>query len=287
MKSLFRKITILGLCFPLSYGFTKSTFKCSKFTLKKNQIEKPKSCDDNIVWEYDFKGRSLETVATENVTTNSNMGGAIFHFPGGPKKVFRSTYMSELGNRKGDKRKCLSNLVKAHNLTDIINFYDGHFSNKDALMKSEREMFLGKKGVGGKHYAHLKGYEYRLNYDNFEGDPLIKSIDVFKNVKKVISSISKAKGSVLIHCFGGMHRTGIVYAVMQKCLNYKQKKISKEILLENQCHVKYDGPEKKGGFQQENIKLIQEFPCNALNSLNNTNTLLPNKNSKETYKANW
>lgn len=284
MKNFLHKITIHSLCFPLSYGFTKATFKCSKFTLKKNKVEKPKSCDDNIVWEYNFGGRSLETVTTENVTTNSNLGRAVFHFPGGPKKVFRSTYMSELGNLKGDKRRCLEDLVKTHNLTDIINFYDGYFINKDALMKSEREMFLRKKGVRGKNYTHLKEHGHRLNHDPFQEGPLIKSIDVFKNVKRVISAMSKAKGSVLIHRFGDRHRTRIAYGILQKCLHYKQKKISKEILLENQCHVKYDRPEKKGEFQQENIKLIQEVSCEALSSLNNINILVPNK---ESYKANW
>jgi protein tyrosine/serine phosphatase len=64
-----------------------------------------------------------------------------------------------------------------------------------------------------------------------------------------------------MHCYGGQHRTGIIFGIIQKCLN---RIPIDEVIAEYRCHTAYESPEHPGGAKPENERAIREFPCKIL-----------------------
>ena len=275
------------------------TFNCSKISHNywkqqgKNEkdfsIEKPAICNDKVRWSYTLgKLRKtnfgeFERLVVLNVAETSNMGAAKFRFPSGEKTVYRSSFLSGKvfsgkvpydkiqkgtfpeGKIKGKARQCLQHLVKNANIRQIVNLYDGSFKSKYVLSYWEKNNFLrstkDKQGSFG-HYTQIKDFDYDLEERGAE--------PIYRDVIAIIAQIASVPGNALIHCYGGMHRTGIVFGVMQKCLNgpknkSENKKFVKEVVGEEyKCHTDYQNAQKKGGYHQENMTVIENFPCDRL-----------------------
>ncbi|MBG07877.1 MAG: hypothetical protein CME68_03915 [Halobacteriovoraceae bacterium] len=287
-------------CILFAFKFSHAeTFNCTKISHdywkkqgKKEKdfaIEKPAICDDNVHWSYTLgKLRKtnfgeFERLVVLNVAETSNMGAAKFHFPSGVKTVYRSSFLSGKifsgkipydkiqkgifpeGKVKGKARQCLQYLVENADIRQIVNLYDGSFKSKYVLSYWEKNNFLrstkDKQGSFG-HYTQIKGFDYDLEERGAES--------IYKDVIAIIDQIASVPGNALIHCYGGMHRTGIVFGVMQKCLNgpknkSQNKKFVKEVVgQEYKCHTDYQSAEKIGGYHQENMTVIEKFPCDRL-----------------------
>ena len=289
---LFYFITAL----KLSYA---ETFNCSKIshnywkkqgkTEKDFAIKKPAICNDKVHWSYTLgelrktNFGEFERLVVLNVAETSNMGAAKFRFPSGIKTVYRSSFLSGKifsgkipydkiqkgtfpeGKVKGKARQCLQHLVEKANIRQIVNLYDGSFKSKYVLSYWEKNNFLrstkNKQGSFG-HYTQIKDFDYDLEERGAER--------IYNDVIAIIAQIASVPGNALVHCYGGMHRTGIVFGVMQKCLNgpknkSQNKKFVKEVVdKEYKCHTDYQTPKKKGGYHQENMTVIENFPCDRL-----------------------
>jgi protein tyrosine/serine phosphatase len=64
------------------------------------------------------------------------------------------------------------------------------------------------------------------------------------------------RGNILLHCGGGMHRTGMIIGILQKVINGTKMA---EIENSYRYHVSYKSESQKGGFEQENLDFINEF----------------------------
>ena len=296
----FKQASLLFACLFLTYSNSHSdTFNCSKISQnywkqngKKSKpltVQKPGICSDKVHWGYDLgKLRKtnfpeFERLVVLNVAETSNMGASKFHFPSGVKTVYRSSFLSgktfsgqvpykkiEKGNYPqgkvvGDARKCLKHLVEKENIRQIVNLYDGSFKSKFVLSFWEKNHFLrasmDKNGHFG-DYTQIKDFDYDLEERGAER--------IYNDIIKVIAQIASVPGNTLIHCYGGMHRTGIVFGVMQKCLNGPKNKtenkkfVSEVVHNEYKCHTAYQNAEKKGGYHIENMTIIRHFPCDRL-----------------------
>jgi len=186
----------------------------------------------------------FEEKVTANTRNSANMGGTWFTFPNGVKKqIFRSSFIV-------GKEKCLKYLIEKNNVSTIINYYGGSMSSAAMLSKEEMDLY---KTLGGSTYIRIMDFEYK-----FKKMPKDK---IIKKIVEIIKLIEYAPENVLIHCYGGMHRTGIIYGVMQKCLN---KIPVEKILDEYKCHVAWESKKLKGGYCSDNETMIREFPCKLL-----------------------
>ena len=275
------------------------TFNCSKIShnywkqkgkqAKEFAVEKPAICNDNVHWSYDLgKLRKsnfpeFEKFVVTNVAKTSNMGAAKFRFPSGMKTVYRSSFLSGKifsdkipyekikkgvfpeGKVEGKARQCLKHLVEKENIRQIVNLYDGSFKSKYVLSYWEKNNFLrttkNSQGRFG-HYTQIKDFDYDLEERGAER--------IYNDIIAVIAQIASVPGNTLVHCYGGMHRTGIVFGVMQKCLNgpknkSQNKKFMEEVVAsEYKCHTDYENKKRKGGYHQENMTVIENFPCDRL-----------------------
>ncbi len=64
------------------------------------------------------------------------------------------------------------------------------------------------------------------------------------------------QGNILIHCGGGMHRSGMVTGILQKVVNGDPWP---EIEAGYRYHVGYQSEQIPGGFEPENLDVIRDF----------------------------
>jgi len=121
------------------------------------------------------------------------------------------------------------------------------------LTSKEQKIF---KKVGGTFYVHSLGFSDRpWKYAD-------KKL-LYNHITLIVKLIKNTSGNILIHCLGGMHRTGVIFAVIQKCYN----QISLEKLTENyKCHVDWKNETDQGKYYPWDIETIKDFPCEMLKS---------------------
>lgn len=225
-------------------------FTCSMKVPESVRAEKVESCTDSNHWDYEIEkekgafSEASQQKIVKNVLESQNMGAAIFTFPGGRKKtVYRGSFMT--GNPT-----CIQNLVKTKGVESIVNLYSGDIGAHIQLANDERLIF---EKAGGHSYFQVLNYDYKL--------ARTPENTVINKVVEIIKTIESAPGNVFVHCFGGIHRTGIAFAVMQKCLN---KLPIEQVISEYRCHALYENEARQGGRKEENELVIQHFPCNLL-----------------------
>jgi hypothetical protein len=278
-----------------------SYFRCSKFTAPDRQVLKPSSCDDtggfgllderslsrpelrtifgstqekDLEHQLELRNLALET----KFTLTSNMNAAVFTFPNGVSRtVFRGSYQAPQFFKGGILKKrffesdqkvaCMKSLVKDHALSKIVNYDEIDWESAQRLTRAEKDLFLGLNPQAQYwmyNEQHLKPdgtpdtFQYKFKYGKEK---------VFDQVASIVNEIAgdvSQPGSAYIHCYGGHHRTGVVWGVLQKCMgqDHQGKPMDvDDIVKEYQCHIGYESPERPGGYHKDNEALIREFPC--------------------------
>ena len=70
-------------------------------------------------------------------------------------------------------------------------------------------------------------------------------------------------GNLYIHCGGGMHRSGMLFGVVQRCIN---REPMDRIEADYKRHTGYLSARQPGGYEPLNIRFIREFDCGLLPS---------------------
>lgn len=148
------------------------------------------------------------------------------------KKVFRSSYLSF-------NPQCIEYLIKHENIKDVYNVAIlSEMSRKHLnlyLMSIEQTIFV----------------EQNIGYHK---------IDVMHNEEKFIEYIkiiANSKDNILVHCFGGIHRTGKVMGILQKCYN---KVPIEEVIKEYKKHAN----NHPNIVRQSDIDFLTNFDCSKL-----------------------
>jgi hypothetical protein len=227
-----------------------ASFACSNRAPERVRVPNAPPCDDTVYWDYSrAESRNSDPVLFEksivaDLTEHQNMGGARFHFPSGIEKtVYRGSFLTA-------NLACLDGLVKERNVLSMVNLYRGELQSHIELAEQEASAF---ESFGGRSYLQVLNYTYRLDRQNKGA--------LFQRVAEIVRLIEAAPGDVMIHCFGGMHRTGVVFGVMQKCLNHVP---IDQVLAEYRCHTDWKSADRPGGASEDNETALLEFPCELL-----------------------
>lgn len=247
MKALWAMLIFL---YAISTYAVTNPFHCAKYMPAGLQQEKLKNCNDKVTWGYelskieDTDPKLFDEMVKKKVLSDNNTSAASFQFSSENKKVvYRSSFLSGVP-------ACLDELVKERGVQTIVNLYSGTLNSHNELAQQERLAF---QSFGGHVYTNVLNYE-----DNFKK---LSKQEIFKKLKEIINLIETSPGNVLIHCYGGMHRTGLVFGVMQKCLH---KLPIERVLDEYKCHAAWESKEREGGYKKENETVLREFPCASL-----------------------
>jgi len=238
---------------------SQSVFRCAKYTQSDRQVMKPKSCDDTggfglidgnamsrpelkeifggvkeeeLEKNLELRNKALET----KFTLTSNMNAATFKFPNGATRtVFRGSYQApeffeggipkKKPFEKDKKVECMKDLVKDHHLSKIVNYDEIDWESAKRLTDAEKKLLqeLNPKAeywMYNDHHKKADGepdtFQYKFKYGKDK---------VFDQVASIVNEIAgdpSKDGSAYIHCYGGHHRTGVVWGVLQKCMGQDQ-----------------------------------------------------------------
>ncbi len=177
-----------------------------------------------------------------------------------PLVIFRTAFTPS--PEKEDS--CYRSILECANVKHVINLYDGDMELDD-LIKGEREtaVMLGATYVRTAE-ANYGKWRYTIKKHPEQGkerEMATKNLARLIKEQILMPGGKPPKGNILVHCGGGMHRTGMVIAVLQKVINGTSME---EIKKSYSYHVGYKNKANPGGFEQGNLDFIAEFPPNLL-----------------------
>jgi len=177
-----------------------------------------------------------------------------------PLVIFRTAFTP---SPSGD-RSCYRTIIQCADVKHVINLYDGEMELED-LIKQERDT-AAELGATYVRTADLDYGTWRDTLRKFpekgpEREQATKNFARLIKEQILMPGGELPKGNILIHCGGGMHRTGMVIGVLQKVFNGAGME---DIRKTYSYHVGYRGEKEPGGFEQGNLDFIAEFPARLL-----------------------
>lgn len=158
---------------------------------------------------------------------------------------------------------CLRSLLGAGGVKHIVNLYGGHFPLHE-FIRAEKEV---ARELGATHFdLATTGTHWRK---------LIKRPESYqRNREKVMQTVATLirdkilrpggrvpRGNVYFHCGGGMHRSGMIFGILRRCINGDDMKLIEE---EYKRHTAYQNEKRPGGYEALNVRFIREFDCSLL-----------------------
>ncbi|MCB9555163.1 MAG: hypothetical protein H6707_03595 [Deltaproteobacteria bacterium] len=174
-----------------------------------------------------------------------------------PLVVFRSGVTFDLQQ----ERSCLRSLLEQGGVRHVINLYGGHFPLRD-LIEKERSL---TEQHGATHYDDFGQFQWRGLIKNEDGykqnrDRAMRRVAELINSQIISPGGKQPSGNIYLHCGGGMHRTGMIFGVIKRCLN---KAPFEAVAAEYRRHTGYQIG-KASGFEPLNLRFIREFDCSLI-----------------------
>ena len=176
---------------------------------------------------------------------------------GQPLLLFRAGFTP----RPGQADSCLQSLVAA-GVRHGVNLYEGPMPTAD-LARAEQQTF---SQAGGTYFNVQDDAELASWRDELRDDPAATQ----KAMRAVARVIREAilqpggrdpQGHVVVHCGGGMHRTGMVVGVLERCWNGAPQAVWEAAY---RRHVAWQSDAQPGGFEAANLSFIGQFDCSLL-----------------------
>lgn len=180
---------------------------------------------------------------------------------GKPLVVFRSGFTAS-PDRPGS---CVDSLVANGGVRHVVNLYAGAMPTEDLAAAECRRV----KAAGGTCWDARGDGSNKANWreDLREGEAASAKREAMQAVARLVREEvlqpggQAPQGNVLVHCGGGMHRTGMIIGVIERCLNNAPMT---DIEAGYKKHVAWRSPADPGGFEAENLHFIADFDCTLL-----------------------
>lgn len=162
---------------------------------------------------------------------------------------------------------CFHSLLRAGGVRHVVNIFDGEIPVKDLVEAEARA-------------AAAAGASYHTATDEAQGgygpwrDALRKRYDDPSERAKASAAVARLireqillpggqppTGNLHVHCGGGMHRTGMIVGIIERCVNRTPQE---EVEAHYRYHVGYRDPQHPGGQEEGNLKFLRDFDCSLL-----------------------
>jgi len=183
----------------------------------------------------------------------------------GPLLVFRTGTLPDAGAPDG----CLADLLAHADVRHVVNLYAGAFPLHDWIAaEASLARARGATHYDAREHAPPKGEGWRElieDEDRYQANRARAMVQVAELINTEILRPGGAppRGNVLVHCGGGMHRTGMVMGVLQRCVNGASMEA---IEAEYRVHTEYRSPEVPNGYEPGNLRFIADFDCGLINA---------------------
>ncbi len=162
------------------------------------------------------------------------------------------------------QQACFESLITHAQVRHVINLYGGTFPFQDVI-EAEKAM-ARRKGISYYDLAKHPELKFRALIE--------EPADYDKNVKRAEQNLAtlintrllrpggKApRGNIYFHCCGGMHRSGMIFGVLMRCINNAPMSQIEKVY---RRHVAYTDDKRPGGFEPLNLRFIRQFDCKKL-----------------------
>lgn len=192
-----------------------------------------------------------------------NLGAAVLPgvtLPDGrPALLFRTGFTPD----PDQPGSCVQSLIGA-GVRHIVNLYAGPMPTQ-GLEDAEKRAVTA---VGGTYFsARSDPQAGNWREDLREGDGPEAHQAAYKAVAELIRNQilrpggGPARGHVQLHCGGGMHRTGMIIGVIERCLGGVAMP---QVADHYKRHVGWRSAAQVGGLEPENLRFIEGFDCGLL-----------------------
>ena len=197
---------------------------------------------------------------------NHNFGAvslpSIRRADGAPLQLFRSGFTT----RPEQPGSCFRSLLETGEVRHVVNLYAGVMPTQD-LETAERS---ASKTAGASYFTareappEMSSWRYELE-EHGDDPKVVRS--VMERVARLINQQilrpggQSPQGNVHLHCGGGMHRTGMLVGILQRCINQASMA---EVERDYKHHVDWQGEQSPGGYEAGNLQFIESFDCSLL-----------------------
>lgn len=176
---------------------------------------------------------------------------------GRPLLVFRSGFTPA----PGQEHACVQSLVQA-GVKHGVNLYQGPMPTLD-LEQAEAAAY---QKAGGTYFTVRTDPQLASWRDELREDPAAEKLAMQSVAKVIREGILQPGGKdpagyVAVHCGGGMHRTGMVMGVLERCWNGAPEEVWAATY---KRHVAWKSDAEPGGFEPANLQFIAHFDCSLL-----------------------
>ena len=257
-------------------------------------------CRPNQVWDPDLKGAARE-LAQETLAamTASGMqatgleakelfervegmamwalvrrlllGGKHHNFGGFPLMGVETAsgssvliYRTGITATPNEPGSCVHSLLRHGGVRHVVNLYAGPMPTTD-LEVAERQ------ATQDIHGTYFLARTSRPEVAEWREHLRKHGKEVYGEVSKTVARIineeilhpngAPPQGNIHLHCGGGMHRTGMIMAIMDRCINGTD---AAHIESDFRRHVAWRSDELPGGYEQANLDFVYAFDCGLL-----------------------
>lgn len=188
---------------------------------------------NQLVLQKDFSSLEMQQrLILEVLVPTTNLG----YTEAKGKKIYRGSFLTY-------HPTCIKTIVENSKELTLVNIYSGTVPIASDLAELERKQLK------------LFGVENYLYFQSFHTNASDADLATF------IKTIFSLPGDIYIHCFGGIHRTGLVFGIIQKCLNEAPEDL---VIQEYRCHAGYESPSQPGSARKFDENRIKDFDCTLL-----------------------
>jgi len=176
-----------------------------------------------------------------------------------PVLLFRTGLMTD-ADQPGS---CMQTLLKKARIKHVINLYAGTFPLHDFIATEERVAKAQGASYHNEAKIHRRWRDLIEDQEGYQKNQLtaMQALADLINTQILHPGGGEPRGNILVHCAGGMHRTGMTFGVLQRCINGTSMD---EIEKCYKCHTAYRSAEEPAGYEELNVRFIEEFDCSLL-----------------------
>jgi len=180
-----------------------------------------------------------------------------------PLIIFRSGLIVDEPGQGASR--CFRSLIAKGGVRHIFNLYTGTFPFRD-LIAAEKQLaarlgatYLDANDTGVGNWRQL--VEEEKDYRKNLGVAMRRLAGLVRGI--IRPGGGSPRGNIYFHCGGGMHRSGMVFGLLRRCINGDPLDA---IEAEYKRHTGWTSPSSPGGYEPLNLQLIREFDCALLSA---------------------
>jgi hypothetical protein len=186
---------------------------------------------------------------------------------GRPVTVFRTG----LTARPSSPTSCFRSLLDSGRVRHVVNLYTGAMPTAD-LEKAEQEAVMAAGGTyflardlddaTGNWRESLRAASMGRQDTTPEARTrAMAAVAAIINEQVLHPAGAKPRGNIHVHCGGGMHRTGMIVGVVDRCINGSAPE---SLVRDYRRHTAWKSDNEPGGYERANVDFILDFDCSLL-----------------------